>query len=264
MTPVLCARGLAVAWPGQPPVLQGLDLTLAPGERVGLVGPNGSGKSSLFLTLAGVMPAAAGQIALDDRPLRPGRFDPALGMVFQQAEDQLFSPTLAEDVAYGPRNLGLRGAELDACVARALAACDLTGLAQRPVHHLSGGEKRRACIAGVLAMRPRLMLLDEPTAALDLRSRRRLIGLLAGLDQALLVASHDLDFVLELCPRVILIDAGRIRADGPSAAILGDGALMAAHGQEVPPALRPRAPPGPRRPSAPPQQISPGAADRCP
>jgi cobalt/nickel transport system ATP-binding protein len=240
MTARVQAQGLSVAWPGQVPLLTALDIALAPGERVGLVGPNGSGKSSLFLTLAGVLPVAAGGVEIDDAPVRPGAFNPAVGLVFQQAEDQLFCPTLAEDVAFGPRNLGLTGAALEARVAEALSVCGLTDLASRPVHHLSGGEKRRACIAGVLALQPRLMLLDEPSAALDLRSRRRLITLLSGMEQTLMVASHDLEMILDLCPRVILIDDGRIRSDGPSAAILGDQALMETHGQEVPASLRAR------------------------
>jgi cobalt/nickel transport system ATP-binding protein len=185
------------------------------------------------------LPAAGGSVEIDARPIRPGAFDPAVGLVFQHAEDQLFCPTLAEDVAFGPRNLGLSGPDLAARVAEALEVCGLTELADRPVHQLSGGEKRRACIAGVLAMRPGLMLLDEPSAALDLTSRRRLIRLLAGMDQTLLVASHDLELILDLCPRVLVIDAGRLQADGPTAAILADAALMAAHGQEVPPSLRP-------------------------
>ena len=233
----LQTRGLSVGWPGRPPLLSALDLDLAPGERVGLVGPNGAGKSSLFLTIAGVLPSAAGRVEIDGRAVRPGVFDASVGLVFQRAEDQLFCPTLAEDVAFGPRNLGLTGPALDARVAEALAACGLSAQADRPVHQLSGGEQRRACIAGVLAMRPGLMMLDEPSAGLDLRSRRRLIGLLAGMAQTLILASHDLEMVLELCPRVILIDAGRLCADGPARRILGDAALMAAHGQEVPASL---------------------------
>ncbi|TVQ56979.1 MAG: ABC transporter ATP-binding protein [Rhodobacteraceae bacterium] len=243
MTAMVDVAGLSVAWPGRPPVLDGLDFTLAPGERVGLIGPNGAGKSSLFLTLAGVLPAAAGAVRVVGEAVRPGMFNPAVGLVFQHAEDQLFCPTLAEDVAYGPRNLGLSEAEVEGRVAEALAVCGLDALAERPVHRLSGGEKRRACIAGVLAMRPRLMLLDEPSAALDLRSRRALIRLLAGMDQTLFVSSHDLDLVLDLCTRVILVDAGRIRADGPTGDVLGDAALMAAHGQETPAALARRSPP---------------------
>jgi len=235
--PLLQTDALAVGWPGAAPVLSGITLSLDAGERVALVGPNGAGKSSLFLTLAGVLAPMAGRVTIAGNPVVPGAFLPDVAMVFQQAEDQLFCPTLAEDVAFGARNMGLSGATLDARVAEALAACGLTDLGARPVHQLSGGEKRRACIAGALAMRPRLMLLDEPSAALDLRSRRNLIALLARTGQALLLASHDLEMVLELCPRVVLIDQGRICADGPAATVLGDAALMAAHGQEVPHSL---------------------------
>ena len=185
----------------------------------------------------------AGRVEVAGRQVRPGAFLPEAALVFQEAEDQLFCPTLGEDVAFGARNRGLAGAALEARVADALAACGLTGLADRPVHRLSGGEKRRACIAGALAMAPRLMLLDEPSAGLDLRSRRRLIELLAGAGQGLLIASHDLELVLELCPRVILIDGGRVRADGPARRVLGDRALMEAHGQEAPHSLVPHDPP---------------------
>jgi len=243
MSAVLDVVGLDAGWPGYPAVLRGLNLRLAQGERVGLVGPNGAGKSTLFLTLAGVLAPLSGRVTVAGAPIRPGAFNPAVALVFQQAEDQLFCPTVAEDVAFGARSLGLTGAALAARTETALAACDLSALADRPVHRLSGGEKRRACLAGALAMEPALMLLDEPSAGLDLRNRRRLIGLLAGLSPALLIASHDLEMLLELCPRIVLLDEGRIVADGPAAAILGDAALMAAHGQEVPHSLIPHDPP---------------------
>ncbi|MGP9792088.1 energy-coupling factor ABC transporter ATP-binding protein [Roseinatronobacter sp. NSM] len=242
MTEVLHLDRVCVGWPDHAPVLRDISLTLQHGERVGLVGPNGAGKSSLFLSIAGVLSPHAGTIRLNGQALRTGQFLPDVALVFQQAEDQLFCPTLAEDVAFGARNMGLAGAELDARVAQALAACGLSALADRPVHQLSGGEKRRACIAGALVMRPALMLLDEPSAALDLRNRRNLIALLGRTDQALVVASHDLELVLELCPRVIVIDQGRICADGPARQVLGNAGLMAAHGQEVPHSLTPHAP----------------------
>jgi cobalt/nickel transport system ATP-binding protein len=242
-SPVIAAQGLGLARPGGAKVLSGIDLALAPGERVGLVGPNGAGKSTLLLTLAGALTPTTGRVVLKGQTLRPGDFAPGVGLVFQDADDQLFSPTVAEDVAFGALNLGLTGGALSSAVATALDRTGMVHLADRPVHHLSGGEKRLACIAGMLVMNPEVLLLDEPSAALDLRNRRRLIALLAGLPQAMLIASHDLELILDLCPRVVLIDAtpqgGCIMADGPARAILGDAVLMASHGQEVPHSLVP-------------------------
>ena len=230
---------VSVGWPGQGSVLESVSFTLERGARVGLVGPNGAGKTSLFHTIAGILAAQSGALHLSGQPVRKGQFQPDVALVFQQADDQLFCPTLIEDVAFGARNLGLPQPEIDARVAGALRSCGLSGLEDRPVTQLSGGEKRRACIAGALVMRPALMLLDEPSAALDLRSRRRLITLLAGMEQAMLIASHDLELLLDLCPRVIVLDAGRICADGPAREVLGNAALMEAHGQEVPHSLTP-------------------------
>jgi cobalt/nickel transport system ATP-binding protein len=235
--PLLQTQALCLTRPSGEKVLQEVSLQIAQGERIGLIGPNGAGKTTLMLCLTGVIRASAGEVRMDGTPVAPGGFHPEMGFVFQQAEDQLFSPSVAEDVAFGARNLGLSGAALDKTVAAALTRVGITALADRPVHHLSGGEKRLACLAGVLAMSSRLLLLDEPSAALDLRNRRRLIELLGGMDQAMLIASHDLELVLELCPRVILIDDGQIMADGAARSVLGDAALMARHGQEVPHSL---------------------------
>jgi len=237
--PLLEARGLHLAHPGGAEVLRGIDLRIGPGERVGLVGPNGSGKTTLMLALCGVLRPGSGAVHLNGRLLEAGCFAPEIGLLFQQPEDQLFNPTVAEDVAFGARNLGLSGEVLDRAVQQALARTGIAALADRPVHHLSGGEKHLACLAGVLVMEPRILLLDEPAAALDLRNRRRLIDRLRGMDQAMLVASHDLELVLELCPRVVLIDLGRVVADGPARTVLSDPDLMHAHGQEVPHSLTP-------------------------
>lgn len=236
---LLRARGLTLVLGRRLRVLGGIDLEIGFGERVALVGPNGAGKTSLLRCLAGALAPQSGRIEFEGAPVQAGRFTPGLALLFQQAEDQLFCPTVAEDVAFGARNMGLRDAALEAAVARALAAMEIAHLAGRMVHQLSGGEKRLASLAGALIMTPRVLLLDEPSAGLDLRHRRRLIGHLSALDQAMILASHDLEMVLELCPRVVLIDGGRIVADGAAPAILGDPALMAAHGQETPHSLTP-------------------------
>lgn len=230
---------LAVGWPGHLAILSDLSLSLRRGERVALVGPNGAGKTTLFHTIAGVLPAQAGTVRMAGQRVSAGQFRADIALVFQQAEDQLFCPTLIEDVSFGPRNLGLPACEVQSRATQALADCGLSGLEDRPVHHLSGGEKRRACIAGALALRAELLLLDEPSAALDMRQRRRLITLLSGMSQTMLIASHDLELVLELCPRVVVIDQGRICADGPAREVLGNTLLMKAHGQEVPHSLTP-------------------------
>ena len=236
---LLALTGVTVGLPGQAAILSDLNFSLDRGARVGVVGPNGSGKTSLFHTIAGILAAQGGTVRLSGQPVRSGQFLPEVALVFQQADDQLFCPTLLEDVAFGARNLGLPADEVERRVVAALRDCGLTGLEDRPVYQLSGGEKRRACIAGALVMQPRLMLLDEPSAALDLRSRRRLITLLEGMDQAMLIASHDLELLLDLCARVIVLDGGRICAEGSARDVLGNAALMAAHGQEVPHSLTP-------------------------
>lgn len=235
--PLLETDDLSLVRPNGTEVLRTISLRIAAGEKIGLIGPNGAGKTTLMLAITGVVPTTAGTVRLNGEPVSPGSFNPAIGLVFQQAEDQLFCPTVAEDVAFGARNLGLSGQALDDAIDAALKQVGITSLADRPVHHLSGGEKRLACLAGVLIMKPQLLLLDEPSSALDIRNRRRLIELLCGMDHAMLIASHDLELVLELCPRVILFDEGRIVADGPSRAVLGDRTLMERHGQEVPHSL---------------------------
>lgn len=240
--PVLEVRDLHLTRPGGADVLRGINMLINAGERVGLVGPNGAGKSTLMLALTGVLRQARGVVKLKGRIIKPGEITPEIGLVFQQADDQLFSPTVLEDVAFGARNMGLSGVELDEAVRQALERTGIVHLAHRPVHHLSIGEKRLACLAGILVMAPDPLLLDEPSAALDLVNRRRLIELLKSMDQAMLIASHDLEFLLELCSRVILIDGGRIVADGPARTILGDPDLMNAHGQEVPHSLTPHLP----------------------
>lgn len=241
--PALEVSGLRFDYPDGTTALHGIDLTVAAGERVALVGPNGAGKTTLALHTNGLLRAAAGAVrvagvTLEDATLREIR--DRVGFVFQDAEDQLFLSTVRDDVAFGPANHGLRGAELDARVDGALAALEVTHLADRAPHHLSGGEQRRVAIATVLAMRPDLLVLDEPTAGLDPASRRELMTTLGGLDVAQLIVTHDLPLVLELCPRTVLVDGGRVVADGPSDELLRDEDLLAAHRLELPYGLAPR------------------------
>lgn len=239
--PVLSVSGLTFAYPDSPLLFSDLNLEIGEGERVGLIGPNGAGKSTLFLLLCGVLKAGGGDVRCAGVPLSRDRFRPALGMVFQNTNDQLFCPTVREDVAFGPANLGLAPREVSRRVEEALGKLGVAELADRPVDHLSEGERRLVAIAGVLAMSPSLILYDEPSANLDIRFRRRLISFLQHTAKTIVIASHDLELVLETCHRVILMDRGRVIADGVPEIIMSDQELMEAHGQEKPHSLVPHA-----------------------
>ena len=237
MSDALVAHCLAHTYADGRVALHPMTFTVRPGERVALVGPNGAGKTTLFLRVAGVLPGKPGQLALAGldpaspahRAALPGK----VGIVFQNPDDQLFAPTLLEDVAFGPLNLGATAAEAVALAEETLARVGLPGAGGRTPHKLSGGEKRRAALAGVLAMRPELMLLDEPSMYLDPRGRRELIGLLNGLPGTMVVATHDLRFAAETCQRVLILDAGHLVADGPTATLFGNAALLDRHGLEA-------------------------------
>lgn len=232
MSPILEVHNLTYTYPDGRQALNGVSLSLSPGERVALTGPNGAGKSTLLLTLAGIL-RAEGSIQVEGVPLSPAtlpRLRARMGLVFQSPEDQLFSSTVFEDVAYAPLYQGLTPAEVSARVNEALDAVGMWAFAARMPHHLSMGEKKRVAIATVLAMKPALLLFDEPSAGLDPRARRDLIHLLEQLPQTLLIATHDLNLVQRLCPRMILLDGGRVVADGKTEQLLADEGLLAAHG----------------------------------
>ena len=237
MSDALAARGLAHAYADGRIALRPMTFAVRPGERVALVGPNGAGKTTLFLRVAGVLPGVPGQVTLCGLDPAVAAHRAALpakvGIVFQNPDDQLFAPTLREDVAFGPLNLGVSAADALAAAEEALARVGLPGAGDRTPHNLSGGEKRRAALAGVLAMRPEVMLLDEPSMYLDPRGRRDLIRLLNGLPGTMVVATHDLRFAAETCSRVLVLDAGELSADGPTATIFGDMELLEKHGLEV-------------------------------
>lgn len=232
-------------YPDGTEALRGIDLVIEPGERVALVGPNGAGKSTLMLHLNGILEPSHGSVSIDGvvvdrRTARQIRAK--VGLVFQDPDDQLFSPTVGEDVAFGPINMGLPEASLHDRVERALAAVGMSGSERRVPHHLSVGQRKRVSMATVLAMDPTVLVLDEPTAGLDPRGRRELMALMASRTETLLVSSHDMAMVADVFPRVVIIDGGEVIADGPTAVILDDEPLLLAHGLEKPCRQVPRGP----------------------
>ncbi|MDR3131209.1 MAG: energy-coupling factor ABC transporter ATP-binding protein [Treponema sp.] len=223
-------QNLTVQYGSEDPlVLQDLGFSLEPGARVALIGANGAGKSTLLLSLLGLIKPRTGEITLGGIPMsreRLGELRKLAGMVFQDPDTQLFMPTLADDIGFGLRNYGFDEKTIEARIAAILAQLGIGHLKNRLSHKLSGGEKRLAALAGVLVMEPALLLLDEPSAFLDPRSRRTLISILAGLPQTMLVATHDLALALELCPKAILLKEGRVFAEGLTRELLQDHTLL--------------------------------------
>jgi cobalt/nickel transport system ATP-binding protein len=225
---------LSYSYPDGHVALREASLTIAPGEKVALVGPNGAGKSTLMLHLNGIL-QGQGRVrvcGLDVVKANLGKVRAAVGLVFQNPDDQLFSPTVFDDVAFGPIYQGLKKAEVEERVEQALDAVHMRDYAKRVSHHLSVGEKKRIAIATVLSMNPEILVLDEPSAGLDPRARRTLINQLRELPQTMLVSTHDLRLVHELFPRTIIMDDGRIVADGATEQLLNDETLLNAHGLE--------------------------------
>ena len=223
---------LYFSYPDGKKALQGVDLVIQPGEKAALVGPNGAGKSTLMLHLNGIL-EGDGRVKVCGMPITKenlGQVRASVGLVFQDADDQLFSPTVFEDVAFGPLYMGLLEPEVRQRVEDALRDVGMLGYEGRISHHLSGGEKKQIAIATVLAMDPEILVLDEPTAGLDPRGRRRLINLLDELPQTMLVSTHDIPMVAELFRRVIVIDVGKIVRDGSTEEILADTSFIEEHG----------------------------------
>ena len=236
-SPVLELRGVTHAYPDGHVALRGVDLHVHRDEHVALLGPNGAGKTTLVLHLNGILQPESGTVTLSGLPVsRENLLEVRrrVGVVFQDPDDQLFMPTVRQDVEFGPRNLGITGDELAARVQGALAAVGMTDYADRPPHHLSFGQRRRVAVATVLAMEPEILVLDEPSSNLDPASRRELAEILRGLDVTVLMVTHDLPYAMELCERSVVLSEGRIVADAPTGEVLSDEALMAQHRLELP------------------------------
>jgi cobalt/nickel transport system ATP-binding protein len=234
--PSLLVQDLHYSYPDGHIALRGVSLRIERGEKVALVGPNGAGKSTLMLQLNGILSGkgeiSAGGLAVNKANL--ARIRALVGLVFQNPDDQLFSPTVFEDVAFGPLHMGLPAEQVRDRVVRALEQVKMSAYADRLSHHLSVGEKKRIAVATVLAMDPELLVLDEPSAGLDPRARRTLINLLRDLPLTMLVSTHDMAMVRELFSRMVIMDHGQVVADGPTDQLLEDEDLLAAHGLEKP------------------------------
>jgi cobalt transport protein ATP-binding subunit len=235
--PLVEVEHLHFAYPDGFEALKGIDVRIDRGEKVALVGPNGAGKSTFMLHLNGINFPTHGAVRIDGKPVDRAsvkRVRAQVGLVFQDPDDQLFSPTVFDDVAFGPLHMGVPEAEIHERVERALAAVGMAGFGRRLPHHLSLGQRKRVALATVLSMDPELLVFDEPSAGLDPRGRRELIRLLLSLPQTMLVSTHDMRLVAEVFPRTIVMDDGAVVADGPTHAVLSDDDLLEAHGLERP------------------------------
>ena len=235
--PALELADVRYAYPDGHEALCGISLRVEPGERVAVLGPNGAGKSTLCLQLNGILAPTEGSVSVGGmrvggKSLKEVRR--RVGVVFQDPDDMLFMPTVEQDVAFGPSNLGLSGDAVRKRVERALTAVGMEGTGGRAPHHLSFGQRKRVATAAVLSMEPEVLVLDEPSSNLDPRARREFGEILAGLSQTIMMVTHDLPYAHEICERAVIMDGGRIAADGPTDVILADADLLAAHDLELP------------------------------
>ena len=240
LAPSLLIEDLAFAYPDGNQALFGVNLRVERGEFVAILGPNGAGKTTLVMHMNGIHPAEHGSVSVagevidtNDKDLLR-RIRGKVGVVFQDPDDQLFMPTVGEDIAFGPYNMGLRGAELDAAVDHALALVHMSEFKDRPPHHLSFGQRRRVAVATVLAMKPEILVLDEPSSNLDPASRRELADILRSLKITTLMVTHDIPYAYELCERSIILSGGIVVADGDTKTILSDSKLLSENRLELP------------------------------
>jgi cobalt transport protein ATP-binding subunit len=237
VAPSLQVEGLAFAYPDGHQALYGVDLRIERGERVALLGPNGAGKTTLVLHLNGILAGGAGTVRVGGLEVtRPNLAEVRrrVGIVFQDPDDQLFMPTVAEDVAFGPANFGVTGPALAARVDSALATVGMAEHRDRSPLHLSGGQRRRVALATVLACDPEILVLDEPSSNLDPVARREMAVVLLSLGRTMLMVTHDLPYAMQLCPRSVVLDDGVVVADGPTRELLADDELLRAHRLELP------------------------------
>ena len=242
MTAAIVAIRVSYKYPDGTSALDEVSFSIEAGECVGLVGPSGAGKSTLGMCIAGLAYPQKGKIVIGGVEIVRKNLAEArkkVGLIFQNPDDQLFMPTLYDDVAFGPLNQGLKGDELDLKVKKALADRGIEKLAVKFPGHLSGGQKRLASLATVLVMAPEVLILDEPSSNLDPHSRRNLIGQLGALTNTRLIAGHDLEMALDICTRVLILSGGRLIADGDPVQVLGDKSLMESNALEVPHSLLP-------------------------
>ena len=244
MTYALEVRDLSYAYADGKQALLGVNIIAGEGECIGVIGPNGAGKSTLMLHLNGILPESVGEtpaVFVHGKAVAAANLHEIhreVGLLFQDPDDQIFCPTVFEDVAFGPQQFGMSEEAVATAVRGALAQVGLAGFESRSPHHLSGGEKQRVCLAGILACSPRILVLDEPTSDLDPRGRRELVKLLRGLSATRVIASHDLELIVDLCSRTYLLDGGRVISSGPTTALLSDEELMLSHGLEKPHILK--------------------------
>ena len=236
----LLIEELAFAYPDGNQALFGVNLKISKGERVALLGPNGAGKTTLVMHLNGILSTLHGKVfvagKLVDSKDKEGlkQIRSKVGIVFQDPDDQLFMPTVGQDVAFGPYNMGLRDAELDEVVTQALSMVGMLEYKDRPPHHLSFGQRRRVAVATVLAMKPEILVLDEPSSNLDPASRRELAEILRSLDITIIMVTHDIPYANELCERSLILSGGIIAADGKTKDILKNEELLKKHRLELP------------------------------
>lgn len=239
-SPKLKVSGLGYSYPDGNQALDNIDLVVNAGERVALLGPNGAGKTTLVMHLNGILHGGKGSIEIDGSRIDPNQNSSLLaarqkvGIVFQDPDDQLFMPTVGQDVAFGPYNMGLRDSELDKVVEDSLSLVGMLEYKDRPPHHLSFGQRRRVAVATVLAMKPEILVLDEPSSNLDPASRRELADILRSLNITMIMVTHDLPYANELCERALILSGGVIAADGKTSDLLKDSALLKKHRLELP------------------------------